>query len=211
VQVTPCDGTEASDYWCCGTSRECCANDSGLRKYRIAKRFGDAIPVEPSSSLSSSSIRSSATTSLSPMSIPTPTSAAPNPISQSTTEISGATSGIATVSIATSAAPTSTFQPTASTPDTAPGTRAGTLSAGAKVGIGVSAGIAALVLVSLVILVMKTVQPRSALRPLNTPSGPVSPLSDPKWTYETPVELVSEPHSPIELPDNELFAKRARN
>jgi len=53
------------------------------------------------------------------------------------------------------------------------------------------------------ILVAKMSELRNALSSGSTSSGVVSSQSaGPKWACETPVELVGEPFSPLEMPDN---------
>ena len=47
AQMTPCDGTPTSEFWCCGDSNECCSSStisttgsSKTKKIRIPKRLG---------------------------------------------------------------------------------------------------------------------------------------------------------------------------
>ncbi|KAF2439000.1 hypothetical protein P171DRAFT_490452 [Karstenula rhodostoma CBS 690.94] len=187
IQVTPCDGTESSDSWCYGKSRECCAKDSGLRKYRIAQHFGDPIPTE----LSSSSLSSS------------PFSLSPFPATSSSFSTAVPTTTRNSV-------PTSASQSTSSVPDAASESPPDTLSTGAKIGIGIGATFAALVLVALGALVARMVEMSNALSS-KRPSRPVSSLSVPKWACETPVEMMSGPHSPLELPDNGSRSRTAQD
>ena len=56
IRVTPCSGNATSLEWCCGQSADCCSAGSDLRRYTIARIFGDPIPKpSPSSGLPSSS------------------------------------------------------------------------------------------------------------------------------------------------------------
>jgi hypothetical protein len=53
--VTPCDGTANSSIWCCGGSDSCCAPDSTVPRYTIARVFAASVSATSSPVASSSS------------------------------------------------------------------------------------------------------------------------------------------------------------
>lgn len=77
--MTPCDNTSSSDYWCCGTSRDCCDTPKAIK---IPQTLG-----ESTSSSASSSPTSTPTTAKT-------TSPSPRPASEATGISTGAKAGI---------------------------------------------------------------------------------------------------------------------
>jgi hypothetical protein len=88
AQLTPCDGTATSEYWCCGDSDACCDSSStalASKKIRIPRELGSDGVVSASAQSASSIAEStsSATRPISSNAEPTimgagPTSAATN-------------------------------------------------------------------------------------------------------------------------------------
>ncbi|RYN86201.1 hypothetical protein AA0120_g8293 [Alternaria tenuissima] len=108
AQMTPCDGTPTSEFWCCGDSNECCSSStisttgsSKTKKIRIPKRLGE--DTEASSSGAASAPASSgasigpsytgAITVASTGAESTPTSASPSASTSAATDQSGQTEG----------------------------------------------------------------------------------------------------------------------
>ncbi|KAG9185286.1 hypothetical protein G6011_07830 [Alternaria panax] len=100
AQMTPCDGTPTSEFWCCGDSNECCSSSSisttgssTLKKIRIPKRLGEVVESS-SSSVGPTPASSGAASGVSsePTSTGTPTGAQSMPTSTATDQ-SGQTGG----------------------------------------------------------------------------------------------------------------------
>ncbi|KAI2480643.1 hypothetical protein Ptr902_07668 [Pyrenophora tritici-repentis] len=45
IRVQPCDGTAESLTWCCGPTKNCCADGRNITRYTVAARFGDPLPT----------------------------------------------------------------------------------------------------------------------------------------------------------------------
>jgi hypothetical protein len=63
VQLTPCDGTNSSEKWCCGDTMDCCGKTNSARAVIIPKMLvlgsNSTSSVAPSSSTSAASAASS--------------------------------------------------------------------------------------------------------------------------------------------------------
>jgi len=75
VQVTPCDNTSTSVWWCCGSSNACCS-DTSLAKYQVDNVFLGSISTSSLPSAASSSLQSSTN---SPLAISSSSSPSPSP------------------------------------------------------------------------------------------------------------------------------------
>lgn len=132
--MTPCDGTNSSTKWCCGTNTNCCNDDKTVQI--LAQKLGDQVPVLlPTSSASSTSISALTDTS---HSTSTSSSSAPS-----------AGTGTPVPTGGNSTAP-STGQPSPSP----------SLSTGAKAGIGIGATFGALLLFVLGFVVARSAKLR---------------------------------------------------
>ncbi|KAJ0423272.1 hypothetical protein BJY00DRAFT_278949 [Aspergillus carlsbadensis] len=81
VQVTPCDGTENSTEWCCGSSTDCCGTDAAVTIAAILPALASRNASSTStSSTSSTSATSPLTTTTSPPTTPTPDESSTEPI-----------------------------------------------------------------------------------------------------------------------------------
>ena len=80
VNVTPCDGTDSSEYWCCGNSTACCGDDASFGKEKVDRVFLGIISSSSMSSIASSTSTSMPLSSSSPSSTstPSPTTTPPN-------------------------------------------------------------------------------------------------------------------------------------
>ncbi|KAL3443095.1 hypothetical protein BJX65DRAFT_312112 [Aspergillus insuetus] len=73
VQVTPCDGTENSIEWCCGSNTDCCGTDTAVTIAPILPALASRNASSTSaSSTTSTSTPSTLTTTTSSLSSPTP-------------------------------------------------------------------------------------------------------------------------------------------
>ncbi|KAL2828182.1 hypothetical protein BDW59DRAFT_159775 [Aspergillus cavernicola] len=88
-RITPCDGTDTSETWCCGTDTSCCGTDDEIHVPSDIYTSSTSTPTSTSTSTSTSTTQTSADSSTS-----TPTSAPESESEQSDTLSDSAKAGV---------------------------------------------------------------------------------------------------------------------